>query len=239
MTDEHEHLQRAFCDRWNIEHRAGDLDGFMARQLEQAVSALDRMGGVDQPLRVLEVGCGTGWLSGALSTRAEVTGVDLSDAAIQVARARHPNVRFLSGDFSSLQLPAGFDLVIRADVIAHVPDQQEFVHRIAELLRPGGLFLLMTQNGFVWRRSSYLAPQQPGQIRNWPSLAAVRELLNGSFEVIRVGSIAPGGDQGVLRILNARELHGLARRLRFGAAWTQVLERARVGRELVVLARRR
>ena len=56
----------------------------------------------------------------------------------------------LRGYGRSKALDGPFDLVVSADVISHVGDQQAFVDRVTALLRPGGTFLLMTQNGPVW-----------------------------------------------------------------------------------------
>jgi 2-polyprenyl-3-methyl-5-hydroxy-6-metoxy-1,4-benzoquinol methylase len=232
--------QRAFWNSWNTQHRTDGIDEFMARQLAEAKRAVahltSRSESPERELRILEVGCGTGWLAAELTGCGVVTATDLSDASIEIARRRAPQVQFFAGDFVQLHLPGGFDLVVSADVIAHVADQQQFVRRIGELLRPGGLFLLMTQNGFVWRRSSYLVPQQPGQLRNWPSLHRIRQLLRPEFDILRVGTIVPGGDQGVLRPV--RWTHRAARVLRLQRPWTRVLEWARIGRELVVLAQK-
>ncbi len=127
--------------------------------------------------------------------------------------------------------------MVSADAIAHVADQAGFVARVAEVLRPAGVFLLMTQNAFVWTRSSTLAPRGAGQLRDWPSLGRLRHLLGPSFRITRVGSIVPGGDQGVLRA-SAWAMRGAAA-LRLGRLVVPVLEHARIGRELVITATRR
>jgi hypothetical protein len=96
----------------------------------------------------------------------------------------------------------------------------------------------MTQNGFVWHRSSALNSVGEGQIRNWPSLRDLRTMLRASgFSVIRVSSIQPAGDRGVLRVLNSRALRGGFKLLGLGARWRSALERARLGRDLVIEAR--
>lgn len=227
-------LQREFWDGWNAAHRLKDPDVYMSRQRDVACALAARM----PRGRILEVGCGTGWLCGALAPFGDVTGIDLSPASIAQAKARYPGLTFIEGDIESIELDA-FDFVVSADVISHVADQQRFVERIAKWTRPGGTFLLMTQNPFVWRRSSYLAPQAAGQIRNWPSLHRVRALLAPFFTIRSTTSIVPGGDRGILRALNGRVGGGMVRKLLGEANVTALYERAFIGREMVIVAERR
>ena len=149
-------------------------------------------------------------------------------------------MHLIAGSFTDEALAGPFDLIISSDVIAHVSDQQGYILRAADLLRPGGIFLLMTQNPFVWHRSSQLRPQGHGQIRNWPSLKALREMLKGGgFQILSIGSIQPAGDRGILRLLNSRSLRGFFKLLGLGAFWRTLLERLRVGRDFTIEASRR
>jgi 2-polyprenyl-3-methyl-5-hydroxy-6-metoxy-1,4-benzoquinol methylase len=237
-------LQREFWNDWNLSFLAGaKRDSFQRQQREVAHAAAARAAAGladDPPLRILDFGCGTGWLGASLTSFGEVTGIDLSPAAIEHGRQEFPDVRLIASSFTDDALAGPFDLIISSDVLAHVSDQQGYIQRAADLLCPGGMFLLMTQNPFVWHRSSQLRPQGQGQIRNWPSLRALREMLNGSgFEIISVGSIQPAGDRGVLRILNSRSLRGVFKLAGLGEFWKTLLERLRVGRDFTIQARRR
>lgn len=165
--------QRDFWNQWNRTYRLKEMDPFMRRQCDIALHWAER----HKPRRILDVGCGTGWLAAALSHFGAVTGVDLSPESIAIAREKHPHITFHSGDFVSMPLGGQYELIVSADVIAHVPDQPAFVNKVASLQAPGGLFLLMTQNPFVWNRSSYLRPQGKGQIRDWLPLGEIRQLL--------------------------------------------------------------
>jgi 2-polyprenyl-3-methyl-5-hydroxy-6-metoxy-1,4-benzoquinol methylase len=229
-------VQRDFWDAWNRKYRVGGVDPFMDRQRDKAVEWALRLG--HEKARILEVGCGTGWLGSALSQFGDVTGIDLSEGAVEEGRALHPEVAFHCGDFLSLPLVGQFDLILSADVIAHVADQQAFTARVVELLRPGGTFLLMTQNPKVWRRKSSLAPRAEGQIRDWPSLTRIRALLRDRFRLVHVNSLVPGGDRGLLWWVENRWVRGGIGRLIGRDRWCGFLERALLGRELVVVALR-
>lgn len=228
--------QETFWNSWNSQWRKSDTpDEFMALQAATAERWIGRVG--ESGLRILDVGCGTGWLGASLTRFGKVVGTDLSDQAIQLGRTRFPELDLRTGDFLELDLPKPFDFIVSADVIAHVYDQRAFMARIVELLRPGGIFLLMTQNAFVWHRSSYLAPQGKGQIRNWPRLSELRQLFAERFEILGVSSLMPGGDRGVLRLVQNRYLRFAAGLAIGKERWQRVRERMLTGRELVIAAR--
>jgi SAM-dependent methyltransferase len=107
-------------------------------------------------LRVLEIGCGLA-TDGAQFAKAgaDYTGVDLTDAAIDLARTRF-EVSGLKGEFrvadaESLDFPdASFDLVYSHGVLHHTPDMARAVAEIHRVLKPGGRAVVM-----VYHRGSY------------------------------------------------------------------------------------
>jgi SAM-dependent methyltransferase len=232
--------QRQFWDQWNQKFRGGQLDDFMSEQRAIAFSAAkDLAGQRERRLRILDVGCGTGWLGATLTCFGDVTGVDLSKETIAEGKRRFPHVNLIDGDFLTMPFGGRFDLAISADSIAHVGDQQVFVARCYELLEPGGIFLLMTQNPTVWNRKSSLSPRGKGQIRNWPPLDRIKGLLSAGFDIVKVTSIVPGGDRGWLFWVENRWLRAGARLVFARERWDRFLGNLLIGRELVVLARKR
>jgi 2-polyprenyl-6-hydroxyphenyl methylase/3-demethylubiquinone-9 3-methyltransferase len=103
-----------------------------------------------RPVRVVDMGCGGGFLSNALSLRNhEVTGCDLSQPSLDVA-ARHDatgRVRYLCGSAASLPLDtASVDVVAAMDFLEHVEDAGAIIGEAARVLVPGGLFFWHTIN---------------------------------------------------------------------------------------------
>jgi SAM-dependent methyltransferase len=69
--------------------------------------------GVPANSRVLEIGCGSGEIAGALAGLGyEVTGMDLDQTALEHARAAYRNCQFISGDARTLAMPRQFEAVI-------------------------------------------------------------------------------------------------------------------------------
>ena len=72
--------------------------------------------------RVLDLGCGNGAKIARLAGRFEVTGVDISERQLELARAAVPGATFVQADFVELDFPAEtFDAVTALYSIVHVP----------------------------------------------------------------------------------------------------------------------
>lgn len=107
-------------------------------------------------LRVLEIGCGMG-TDGAQFAKAgaDYTGVDLTDAAIELARKRF-HVSGLKGEFRVADAERlnfadeSFDVVYSHGVLHHTPDIDAAVREIHRVLKPGGRAIVM-----LYHRGSY------------------------------------------------------------------------------------
>jgi SAM-dependent methyltransferase len=229
--------QKSFWNEWNESWRFKEPDSFMSAQREFAVSLFRQRGIRDA--RILDVGCGTGWLGNALLPFGKVWATDLSEAAVSEGQKRHPGVRFVPGDFLTLDLPGPFDVAVSADSINNIHDQRRCVQRQAELLKSGGLLLMMTPNRAVWRWRSALKPLGQGQVQYWRSLAEYKELLRPYFEIERVATLDPGGDSGPLWWVENRWVRGALGRVVGRQRYRRALEAARLGREWAIIAHRR
>ena len=106
--------------------------------------------------RVLEIGCGLG-TDGAQFARAGAlyTGVDLTEAAIELARRRF-ELFGLKGDFRTADaekldfMDASFDMVYSHGVLHHTPETGQAIREIHRVLKPGGQAVVM-----LYHRDSY------------------------------------------------------------------------------------
>ncbi|MBC8031972.1 MAG: class I SAM-dependent methyltransferase [Pyrinomonadaceae bacterium] len=107
-------------------------------------------------LKVLEIGCGLG-TDGAqfAEAGADYTGVDLTDAAVALARRRFelsdlPG-KLQTADAENLDFAdESFDLVYSHGVLHHTPDTQKAIDEVHRVLRPGGRAVVM-----LYHRDSY------------------------------------------------------------------------------------
>ncbi|THF64245.1 bifunctional 2-polyprenyl-6-hydroxyphenol methylase/3-demethylubiquinol 3-O-methyltransferase UbiG [Pseudothauera rhizosphaerae] len=102
---------------------------------------------------VLDVGCGGGILSEGMASRgARVTGIDLSDKALGVARLHlfesglKVDYHHSSAEHFAEAHPERFDVVTCMEMLEHVPDPASTVAACAHLVKPGGMVFFSTLN---------------------------------------------------------------------------------------------
>lgn len=103
--------------------------------------------------QVLDVGCGGGLLSeGMAALGAQVTGIDLSERALSIARLHlyesgHAiDYRLISAEAMAEEAPSRFDHVTCLEMLEHVPDPASTIAACARLVKPGGQIFLSTIN---------------------------------------------------------------------------------------------
>ena len=103
--------------------------------------------------RVVDVGCGGGLLSEGMAVRgADVTGIDLSEKALGVARlhllesGQRVDYRKVAAEQLATEMPASFDIVTCLEMLEHVPDPASIIAACARLVRPGGRVFFSTIN---------------------------------------------------------------------------------------------
>jgi SAM-dependent methyltransferase len=102
---------------------------------------------------ILEIGCSGGPLMQRLRAagHTDVTGIDVSEPAIELAQARGvPHVSVMDG--AALEFgDARFDLVIASDVLEHIEDEGKALREWMRVLKPGGQMLVFVPaHSYLW-----------------------------------------------------------------------------------------
>lgn len=136
----------------------------------------------NRPVRVLDVGCGGGFLSNRLAQAGHsVVGVDLSESSLEVARRHDPTGRVEYRVANALELPfpnGSFEVVTAMDFLEHVEEPARVVSEAARVLAPGGLFFFHTfsRNLLAWlviiKLVEWVVPNTP------PRLHVLRLFIN-------------------------------------------------------------
>ncbi|MDE1978526.1 MAG: bifunctional 2-polyprenyl-6-hydroxyphenol methylase/3-demethylubiquinol 3-O-methyltransferase UbiG [Betaproteobacteria bacterium] len=102
---------------------------------------------------VVDIGCGGGILSESMAAAgAKVTGIDLADASLQVARLHALDAKFdidyrlVSAERLATEAAGQFDIVTCMEMLEHVPDPASIIQASAALVRPGGWVFVSTLN---------------------------------------------------------------------------------------------
>lgn len=141
-------------------------------------------------LTVLEVGCGLG-TDGAQFAKAGAiyTGIDLTDAAVELAKRRFELFQlpgtFRVSDAERLDFPDNtFDIVYSHGVLHHTPDTAAAVREIHRVLRPGGkaVVMLYHRDSYNYRVNISMLRRAGARLLRWNSGIKLVHLLTGEPE---------------------------------------------------------
>jgi glycosyltransferase involved in cell wall biosynthesis/SAM-dependent methyltransferase/Flp pilus assembly protein TadD len=162
----------------------------IASFLEHILRVEKKASGIKR-LRIVDLGCGRGWLTNLASAYGDCTGVEPVTAVVAHARRLFPHLRFHAGTAETLLAEPGFepfDIVVNSEVIEHVPRTQQaaFVQLIRRLVKPNGHVILTTPRGEVFDLWEKIAPpSQP--IEDWLTEEDIRRLFV-SNQFVRLGN---------------------------------------------------
>ena len=149
-------------------------------------------------LKLLDVGCGTGWLLDNLSKQrpVEYYGIDISENMLEKAKSKQiKGAEFTLG--KSHKLPYAdetFDIVTCVQSFHHYQNQEESMKEAYRVLKNGGLYIISdTGIGGIggWFDNNILFKiLKSGDYRTTNSKGITKQMLNNGFEVIRTQKLA-------------------------------------------------
>ena len=112
------------------------------QHIEDVEYILDYINNID-PGKILDIGCGPGWILSAVSNKWEKYGIETDEQAIKIST--DDSIRF-----SSLNLidenygDSFFDIILMHHVIEHIKNPVTFIDEVKRILRPGGILIIGT-----------------------------------------------------------------------------------------------
>jgi glycosyltransferase involved in cell wall biosynthesis len=104
----------------------------------------------DRPSRILDIGCGPGWLAAELRSRGHcVVGVDGVETDGVRVRTDAFHLADLAGELPP-EIGEGYDVIIAGDVIEHVAEPERLLSAAVERLAPDGRILISVPNFAHW-----------------------------------------------------------------------------------------
>ena len=136
-----------------IERVAGvSVEGLAAEKARMVLEIMARKLGDTKRLRVLDLGCGIGLVDQQVQHEvAELTGVDVSEKSLEIARTRARKTQFTAYDGARLPFDdARFDALFVICVLLLVPESERpaLVAEMMRVLRPGGVAIVMEHNPY-------------------------------------------------------------------------------------------
>lgn len=180
------------------------------------------------PCRVLDLGCGAGFLSNYLAEHGHtVTGIDMTAESLAVAQAHDQtrSVHYQLADAGALPFERGaFDVVCATDLLQRVDDPDRVIAEASRVLAPGGLFVFHTYNR-TWQSNAFLIKAVEWFMRNVPV----------DLHVLRM-FLTPAELQTMCHKHRLESLELRGTRPRFGwAAWRTLLT-GRIGDDFAFIA---
>ena len=234
--------QIAFHDSWNAAYRSGHFDEIDPEARARGEKIIEIL--ISLPVQhpsILEVGCGTGWLTEKLVKFGPTTAIDLSPRAIELAKRRGLDVEFIAGDFYEHKFEsAQFDVAVCNEVISTVPDQPRFITKLASTIKRGAHLILTSPNKFIYNRRLDVGLPKPGNIRKWLSRSELRKLLAPEFRILQMRTLRPKEGKGfILRVAHSYKLNSLFKCFFSQSRIDRFKESLGLGQTWVILARRR
>lgn len=158
-------------DFWEYKHTIKNVKSLTGAQYDDTIQFLLLEQYMNPSIKILEVGCGLGYVTEGCSKIGDVSVVDISTVALDRVKD-FCEATYLSDDTANLPTDY-FDVIICNNVVQHIPDEalNRELEDIIRSLKPGGIFALefvssdkddiefstkYAESGFLCRSSHYM-----------------------------------------------------------------------------------
>jgi glycosyltransferase involved in cell wall biosynthesis len=183
--------QKSYYDtKWLSQHKRkkGGHEACLAEFIIYSIRAISSKS--NHRLNIIDLGCGRGWITDALSRYGDVVGIDLS---VSTAEKLYPNLKFIEANIVTDAIEGKFDVVVSSEVIEHLSseDQRIYIRKTSDLLDDTGCLILTTPNKPQvenWFKAVSISREQLQPIENWLDKESLEPLLAPYFKITGIGS---------------------------------------------------
>lgn len=152
--------------------------------------------------KILDFGCGNGWFLGQyIETGNELHGIDPSSSGIKIAKSTYPDLVFTQSSSNEVlnRYYEKFDIALSVEVIEHVYSPREYMQRLYDYLKPGGVVFLTTPFNGYWKNLAiallgqfdkhYTALWDHGHIKFWSRSTLTKLVQEANFQIVDYGCL--------------------------------------------------
>jgi len=149
---------------------------------------------IDHELEMIDLGCGSGQITKALSKYGSVVGVD---QVVTRVKLFFPTLKFLEADIVTDKIGGQYDVVVSSEVIEHlrIQDQRGHIMKIRDLMKENNSFLILTTpNRPVAKQiisDIHILGEHLQPIENWLDRHSLTSLIEPFLEIESMESILP------------------------------------------------
>jgi len=175
--------------------------------------------------KLLDIGCGPGWLLKAAARKGMGTwGVDLSPHAIELSRQASPDSQVQVSSVTNLQFPdKTFDYVTSIGVLEHFIEMEKSIREMQRVAKDDARFCIMVPNSRTvhWKISRAFSRQNRESNENALSLAEWKNLfLSNGFAIEQIYR-DEWQIRKMLKVIGLGKFHGLFAATR-NVIWTLI-----------------
>lgn len=172
-----------------------------------------RIGQYKQGGAILDIGCSSGaFLSTMRGSSWELYGIDMEESTAERARGNTGAKIFVGDAVAAPFLPATFDVITSFDLLEHVYSPREFLTKVFEWLKPGGIYFAMMPNIDSWEAKLFRT--------HWYGLELPRHLFHFSPRSVRYLMTQLGFEEVCIKTPRESYMHRSA-----GYVFSSVLEK--------------
>lgn len=185
-------------------------DRLFGAVLEPGRRELSREVALLKPTKLLEIGVGTGLLLHRYPTTTEITGIDISDEMLEVARGRvrhlpHSNIRLEAMDAEQLSFVDGyFDCVVVPYVLSVTPNPVLLLNELKRVCQKNGTIMILNHfsGTSIWYLLEKLVKNFAKKIGFRSNFSYEKNILENHFNVIKLKKVNIFGLSKLILIKN-------------------------------------